>query len=82
MSAQQTCESCERLRQALRECAERFKRCIVQSGTDPEFADAAVAEYRSLWEQDADGDEDPDPRVCPDCNTRCLCAALDEEEGS
>lgn len=54
VSEQQKCESCEVLRKALQECAERFKRCLVESGTDPEFAEAAIADYREILEDAAD----------------------------
>ena len=33
---------------ALREVSDRFERCVINSGSDPEFAAAAVAEYRAL----------------------------------
>lgn len=51
MSEQQKCESCEALRKALRECAERLVRCAVIGGTDADFAEESVAGYRSLLEQ-------------------------------
>lgn len=51
MSEQQKCQSCEALRKALRECAERLVRCAVIGGTDADFAEESVAGYRSLLEQ-------------------------------
>lgn len=37
----------ESLRTLLRRCADRFERCCVASGSDPEYAEEAVAEYRA-----------------------------------
>lgn len=33
---------------ALKECRDRFRRSIISGGTDPEYADAAVAEYDTI----------------------------------
>jgi hypothetical protein len=38
----------EGLRVALKECADRFERCIIATGTDKEHAVSAVERYRSL----------------------------------
>ena len=44
----------ERLRAALKKCADKLERCIVHHGTDPEFAAEAVKEFRA-FEQSARG---------------------------
>lgn len=38
----------ERLRKGLRKCAVKLEKCITASGSEPEFALAAVEEYREL----------------------------------
>ena len=37
-----------KLAEALKTCSERFHLCMVGSGSDREFADAAVEDYREL----------------------------------
>jgi hypothetical protein len=44
--AKAAADEIDQLRKALADCAERFRRCCIASGSDPEYADAAVAEYR------------------------------------
>lgn len=36
------------LTMALAECASRFERALIHSGTDPDFASEAAKEYRAL----------------------------------
>ena|SRR5688572_17459684 len=42
------CNSHEQLVEALKECADRFERCCIHSGSDKEFAASAVEKYRAL----------------------------------
>lgn len=37
----------DRLRAALKKCANKLEKAIILTGTDPEFATIAVAEFRS-----------------------------------
>ena len=36
------------LARALKECADRFERCCIHSGSDKEFAASAVSDYRAV----------------------------------
>ena len=38
---------------ALVECAGKFRACLIDHGTDPEYADIAVAKYLALARGDA-----------------------------
>ena len=38
---------------ALAECAGKFRACLIDDGTDPEYADIAVAKYLALAKGDA-----------------------------
>lgn len=50
-SAPSLAEENERLRGLLRDASDRLRKCIVSSGSDPEMADIAVAEYRAALAQ-------------------------------
>ena len=38
----------QRLRAALKKCADKLERCAIHGGTDPEFAAECVKEFRAL----------------------------------